>query len=69
MQQLLLAARASQNLGLDAHATFSGALLWHTMYPWPQRPPGLVETGFRELADALVAHSRRLRRCRRRPVL
>lgn len=50
VQQLLLAARASRNLGLDAHATFSGALLWHTMYPWPQRPPGLVEEGFRELA-------------------
>ncbi|MEP6390422.1 MAG: sugar phosphate isomerase/epimerase [Halioglobus sp.] len=49
-QQLLLAARASANLGLTAHATFSGALLWHTLYPWPQRPEGLVETGFRELA-------------------
>ena len=48
--QLLLAAKASQNLGIDAHATFSGALLWHTMYPWPQRPEGLVETGFAELA-------------------
>ena len=32
------------------HVTFSGALLWHTVYPWPQRPQGLVETGFRELA-------------------
>jgi sugar phosphate isomerase/epimerase len=51
VNQLLLAARASQNLGLNAHATFSGALLWHTMYPWPQRPAGLVEMGFRELAD------------------
>ncbi|MEP4485466.1 MAG: sugar phosphate isomerase/epimerase [Halioglobus sp.] len=49
-QQLLLAAQASANLGLTAHATFSGALLWHTLYPWPQRPEGLVETGFRELA-------------------
>ena len=49
-QQLLLAARASRNLGLNAHATFSGALLWHTLYPWPQRPEGLVETGFCELA-------------------
>ena len=45
VQQLLLAAKASRNLGLNAHATFSGALLWHTVYPWPQRPPGLVETG------------------------
>lgn len=51
VQQLKWAAKASQNLGLDAHVTFSGALLWPTVYPWPQRPPGLVETGFQELAD------------------
>lgn len=50
VQQVKYAAKASQNLGLDASATFSGALLWHTMYPWPQRPAGLVETGFEELA-------------------
>jgi sugar phosphate isomerase/epimerase len=49
VQQLLYAAKASQNLGLKAHATFSGALIWHTMYPWPQRPQGLVETAFKEL--------------------
>lgn len=49
VQQLVYAAQASRNLGLNAHATFSGALLWHTVYPWPQRPAGLVETGFREL--------------------
>ena len=49
VQQLMLAAQASANLGLDAHATFSGALLWHTVYPWPQRTQGLVETGFEEL--------------------
>lgn len=51
VQQLKYAAKASQNLGLKASATFSGALLWHTVYPWPQRPAGLVETGFKELAD------------------
>jgi sugar phosphate isomerase/epimerase len=48
--QLKYAAKASQHLGLKAHATFSGALLWPTMYPWPQRPAGLVEMGFKELA-------------------
>lgn len=48
--QLVAAASASRKLGLNAHATFSGALLWHTMYPWPQRPAGLVEAGFAELA-------------------
>lgn len=51
VQQLKYAAKASQNLGLKAHATFSGALLWHTVYPWPQRPAGLVEAGFRELGQ------------------
>ncbi len=51
VQQLKYAAKASANLGLNAHATFSGALLWQTVYPWPQRPAGLVETGFTELAN------------------
>ena len=48
-QQLKAAAKASRRLGLQAHATFSGALLWPLVYPWPQRPAGLVETGFAEL--------------------
>lgn len=51
VNQLKLAAKASQNLGITEHVSFSGALLWHTMYPWPQRPAGLVEAGFEELAD------------------
>jgi sugar phosphate isomerase/epimerase len=50
VDQLKYAARASKNLGLTAHATFSGALMWHTVYPWPQRPAGLVDDGFKELA-------------------
>jgi sugar phosphate isomerase/epimerase len=50
IQTVKYAAKASQNLGLNAHATFSGSLLWHTVYPWPQRPEGLVEEGFKELA-------------------
>ena len=49
-QQLLWAAQASQRLGLKAHVTFSGALAWPYLYPWPQRPAGLVETAFAELA-------------------
>ncbi|MDB5010690.1 MAG: iolE 4 [Mucilaginibacter sp.] len=49
VQQLKYAAKASQNLGLNAHATFSGAFLWPMVYPWPQRPAGLVDTAFTEL--------------------
>jgi sugar phosphate isomerase/epimerase len=50
VDQLKLAARASRNLGLHAHATFSGGLAWPFLYPWPQRPAGLIETAFDELA-------------------
>jgi sugar phosphate isomerase/epimerase len=49
-EQVKFGAVASRRLGLTAHATFSGALLWPTVYPWPQRPAGLVEEGFTELA-------------------
>jgi len=50
INQLKYASNASKHLGLTEIATFSGSLLFHTMYPWPQRPNGLVETGFKELA-------------------
>jgi len=50
VEQLLFAAKASANLGLTAHVTFSGALAWPYIYPWPQRPSGLIETAFEELA-------------------
>jgi sugar phosphate isomerase/epimerase len=53
-QQLHYAAQASYHLGLNVHATFSGALIWQTVYPWPQRPNGLVEAAFEELADRWV---------------
>jgi sugar phosphate isomerase/epimerase len=49
-EQVKFGAIASRRLGLTAHATFSGALLWPTVYPWPQRPAGFVEEGFTELA-------------------
>lgn len=48
--QLKQAAQASARLGLAASVTFSGALAWPYVYPWPQRPAGLVETAFAELA-------------------
>ena len=51
VQQLKYAAIASKNMGITAHATFSGSLLWHTWHPWPQRPAGLVDAGFKELAN------------------
>jgi len=49
VQQLKWAAKASRKLGLNAHATFSGALAWPYFYPWPQRPAGLIDEAFQEL--------------------
>ncbi len=54
INQLLLAAKASKNLGLKAHATFSGSLAWPYIYPWPQRPGGLIEEAFKELAKRWI---------------
>ena len=54
VQQLSWAAQASRRLGLTAHATFSGALAWPFFYPWPQRPEGLIDEAFAELARRWV---------------
>ena len=48
VQTMMHAAKASKNLGLTEHATFSGALAWPYVYPWPQRPAGLVEEARRD---------------------
>ena len=50
VDQLHLAAKASQRFGLDRHVTFSGSLLWPYLYPYPQWPDGLIDDGFDELA-------------------
>jgi sugar phosphate isomerase/epimerase len=50
VRQVTLAAKASRNLGLSAHVTFSGALAWPFLYPWPPRPAQLIQTAFEELA-------------------
>lgn len=50
VDQVTKALTASRRLGLNAMASFSGALAWPYIYPWPQRPAGLVEEAFDELA-------------------
>ena len=53
VEQLMLAAKASQTLGLTGHVTFSGALAWPFVYPWPQRPGDMVDEAFTEMARRL----------------
>jgi len=50
VEQMLLSARASRHLGLKSNVSFPGALAWPYLYPWPQRPAGLIEAAFDELA-------------------
>lgn len=47
--QMIKAARVSRKLGLDVSVSFTGALAFPYMYPWPQRPAGLIEEAFAEL--------------------
>lgn len=49
VNQVLLAAKASRNLGLDVSVSFTGSLAFPYIYPWPQRPDGLIEEAFTEL--------------------
>ena len=54
VKQPMMALSASSNMGHCAQATFSGALAWPSVYPLPQRPSGLIETAFDELAGRSV---------------
>ena len=51
VDQVKKAGITSRRLGIDAHATFSGSLLWPYWHPWPQQPDGLIDLGFKELAE------------------
>jgi sugar phosphate isomerase/epimerase len=50
VDQVMKAISASKNMGIKNHVSFSGALAWPYVYPWPQRPEGLIDTAFDELA-------------------
>ena len=52
--QVKKAAVASQRLGLKHTVSFTGALAWPFLYPWPQRPEGLIDEAFSELARRWV---------------
>jgi sugar phosphate isomerase/epimerase len=47
--ELKKAIMASVNLGLNNVPVLSGGFAWHMVYPWPQRPSGLIEEAFKEL--------------------
>ena len=50
VDQVMKVAKASQNLGLTGAVGFTGSLAFPYVYPWPQRPAGLIDEAFTELA-------------------
>ena len=54
VDQVKKCAVASRRLGLTHTVSFTGALAWPFLYPWPQRPEGLVDEAFGELARRWV---------------
>ena len=49
-EKLRQTVRAAANLGTTCVPVLSGGLAWHLAYPWPQRPAGLIDEAFAELA-------------------
>lgn len=54
VDQVKKGAVASRRLGLDVSVGFTGSLAFPYLYPWPQRPDGLIEEAFAELARRWV---------------
>ena len=48
-EQLKKTIQASVNMGTKNISVLSGSFAWHTIYPWPQRPDGLIQEAFTEL--------------------
>jgi sugar phosphate isomerase/epimerase len=49
-EQLKRTISASEKMGTKNVSVLSGGFAWHTLYPWPQRPEGLIAEAFTELA-------------------
>jgi sugar phosphate isomerase/epimerase len=48
--QLKKTVMASAHCGTNNISVLSGGFAWHMVYPWPQRPEGIIDEAFAELA-------------------
>lgn len=69
VDQMMLAAKASKNMGLTEHVTFSGALAWPYFYPLAAAPGGIGRDRLRRVGEALAPDPGRLRQGRRQCLL
>ena len=49
-EELKKTIHASVNMGTEVIPVLSGGFAWQMVYPWPQRPEGIIEEAFRELS-------------------
>jgi sugar phosphate isomerase/epimerase len=49
VEQVKAGAKVSRQMGLDTAVAFTGALAFPYLYPWPQRPAGMIDEAFSEL--------------------
>ena len=64
VDQVTKVAKASQHLGLKGAVGFTGSLAFPYLYPWPQRPAGLIDEAVRGARAPLEAAFGYLRRRR-----
>ena len=51
IEEMKQTARAAQRLGVDVVNGFTGSSIWHLLYSYPPIPPGVIDDGFKLLAE------------------
>ncbi len=51
IEEMKQTARAAQRLGVEVVNGFTGSSIWHPLYSYPPIPPGVIDDGFKLLAE------------------
>jgi len=51
IEEMKQTARAAQKLGVEVVNGFTGSSIWHLLYSYPPIPPGMIDDGFKLLAE------------------
>jgi sugar phosphate isomerase/epimerase len=51
IEEMKQTARAAQRMGVDVVNGFTGSSIWHLLYSYPPIPPGMIDDGFKLLAE------------------
>ncbi|MBN2292794.1 MAG: sugar phosphate isomerase/epimerase, partial [Pirellulales bacterium] len=51
IEEMKQTARAAQRMGVEVVNGFTGSSIWHLLYSYPPIPPGVIDDGFKLLAE------------------